>query len=71
MASSLDDGRATSRVQATVLSMQRDRVWDSATRRVRVVPRPDRPGKRRISFDDVVVAICFLALIGIVVIAPS
>ena len=58
-------------MQATVLSMQRDRVGDSDTRRVRGVPRPDGPGKRRISFDDVVVVVCFLALIGIVVLGGA
>jgi hypothetical protein len=68
MASSLADGHATSGMQETVLSMQRDRVWNLATRRTRVAPRPDGSGKRRPSFDDVVVVVCFLALIGIVVI---
>jgi hypothetical protein len=55
-------------MHATVPNMQRDLAWNSATRRGRVVPRPDGPGKRRISFDDVVVVLCFLALIGIVVV---
>ena len=55
-------------MQATVPRMQRDRVWTSATRRGRVAPRPDGPGKRRVSFDDVVIVLCFLALIGIVVV---
>jgi hypothetical protein len=68
MASSLAGGHATRPSQATVPSMQRDRVWDSASRRGRVVPRPDGPDKRRISLDDVVVVLCFLALIGIVVV---
>jgi hypothetical protein len=52
-------------MQATVLRMPRDRVGRSVTRRGQVVPRPDRPGNRRTSFDDVVVVLCFLALIGI------
>jgi hypothetical protein len=43
-------------------------MWDSATHRVRVVPRPDHPGERRISLDDVIVAVCFLALISLVLI---
>src|SRR5918995_6990407 len=68
MASSLAGGHATARMQATVPSLQRDRVWNSATRHDRVVPRPDGPGKRRISFDDVVVVLCFFALIGIVLV---
>jgi hypothetical protein len=33
-----------------------------------MVPRRDPPGKGSISFDDVVVVVCFLALIGIVII---
>jgi len=65
MASRLPGGHAS---QATVLSMQRDRVGDWATRRGRAVPGPDGSRKRRISFDDVVVVLCFLALIGIVVV---
>jgi len=32
-----------------------------------MVPRPGGPGNSRTSFDDVVVVVCFLALIGIVV----
>jgi hypothetical protein len=68
MASSLAGGHGTPPSQATVPSMQRNRVRDSATRRGRVVPRPDVPGKRRISLDDVVVVLCFLELIGIVVV---
>jgi hypothetical protein len=68
MASSLDDGRAISRMQATVLAMERDRPRDAAGRRVQVVPRPDRPERRRVSFDDVVVVVCFFALIGIVLV---
>jgi hypothetical protein len=58
-------------MQATVRSMQRDRAGDSAARRVLVVPRPDGPGKRRPSFDDVVVVVCFFALIGIVVLGGA
>jgi hypothetical protein len=58
-------------MRATVLSMQRDRVWNPATRRGRVAPRLDGPGERRHSFDDVIVVVCFLALIGIVVIGGT
>jgi hypothetical protein len=55
-------------MKTTVASLQRDRVGNSATHRGRLVPRPDGPGKRRISFDDAVVVFCFLALIGIVLV---
>jgi hypothetical protein len=59
-------------MQVTVLSMQRDRVWDSATRRVRAVPSPDGSrGKRRTSFDEVFVVVCFLALIAVVVLGGA
>jgi hypothetical protein len=68
MASGLDD---RFRMHARVLRMQRDGVWNSATRRVEVVARPDRPSKSRISLDDVVVVVCFLSLIGIVVICGA
>jgi hypothetical protein len=71
MASSLAGGHTTPRMQAPVLSIQRDRVWNSATRRVRVAPRPDGLRKRRTSFDDVIVVVCFLVLIGIVVIGGA
>jgi hypothetical protein len=37
-------------------------------RRVLVAARPDGPGERRPSFGDVIVVVCFLAIIGIVVI---
>lgn len=67
MASGLAGGHATPRIQAPVLNTQRDRVWNSTTRPVRVVPGPDGPGKRRLSADDVAVVVCFLALIVIVV----
>jgi hypothetical protein len=68
MASSLPGGRASPRMQEPVLRLQRDRVGRSATRRGQVVPRSDGPGNRRTSFDDLVVVLCFLALIGIVIV---
>ena len=72
MASGLAGGHITPRMQVTVLSMQRDRVWDSATRRVRAVPSPDGSrGKRRTSFDEVFVVVCFLALIALVVLGGA
>jgi hypothetical protein len=55
-------------MQAPMLHLQRDRVGRSATRRGQVVPRPDGPGNRRTSFDDVVVVLSFLALIGIAIV---
>jgi hypothetical protein len=48
-----------------VVSVQRDRAWISASRLVRAVSRTERPRERRTSFYDVVVVVCFLALIGI------
>jgi hypothetical protein len=55
-------------MQEPVLRLQRDRVGRSATRRGQVVPRSDGAGNHRISFDDLVVVLCFLALIGIVIV---
>jgi hypothetical protein len=55
-------------MQEPVLRLQRDRVGRSATRRGQVVPRSDGAGNRRISFDDLVVVLCFLALIGTVIV---
>jgi hypothetical protein len=65
MASSLAGGHTTPRMQAPVLSVQRDPAWNSATRRVREVSKPAGPGKRRPSLDDLVVVVCFLMLIAI------
>jgi hypothetical protein len=65
MASSLTGGRASPRMQATVLRMPRDGVGRSATPRGQVVSGPDGPGNRRTSFDDVVVVLCLFALIGL------
>jgi hypothetical protein len=48
-----------------VVSVQRDRPWNSASRLVREITRTERPRERRTSFYDVVVLVCFLALIGI------
>jgi hypothetical protein len=50
---------------ATVVSVQRDRAWTSASRLVRATARSERPRERRTSFFDVVVVVYFLALIGI------
>ena len=51
--------------------MERDRAWDSATRAAREVPRPDGAGKRRTTFDGIAVVVCFLVLIGIVVLGGA
>ena len=58
-------------MQATLLSMQRERARDSGTRRVRDVSRPDRAGKRQPYFGDVAVAVWVVALIGIVILAVA
>jgi hypothetical protein len=51
--------------------METDRAWNSATRRARAASRPRGPGKRRPSFEDVLVVVCFLALIGIAAIGGA
>jgi hypothetical protein len=50
-----------------VVSVQRDRAWTSASRLVRATSRTEAPRERRTSvyFYDVVVVLCFLALIVI------
>jgi hypothetical protein len=58
-------------MQATVLSMQRERARDWATRRLRDVSTPDGAGKRQPYFDDVAVVVWLVALIGIVVLAGA
>ena len=58
-------------MRETVLSMQGNRARDSAPRATRGVPSPDGARKRRTSFDDIVVVVCFLALIGIVVLGGA
>ena len=47
-------------------------MWNSAARRVRPVSIPDGArGKRRTSFDEVFVVVCFLALIALVVLGGA
>jgi hypothetical protein len=58
-------------VQATVLSMQRERARDWATRGVREVPKPDGAGKRQRYFNDVAVVVWIIGLIGIVVLCGA
>jgi hypothetical protein len=70
MASRVAGRHPASRMQATVLSPRRDRVWDSATRRTWEVPTREGSRQGRTSFDDVydvVAVVCLLALIGLVV----
>lgn len=63
MASGVASEHPMARMRTTVLSMQADR--DSAPRAVRELPR------RRTSFDDIAVVVCFLVLIGIVVLGGA
>ncbi len=58
-------------MQATVLSMQRERAPDSATRGVREVPKPDGAGKRQRYFDDVAIVVWAIGLIGVVVLCGA
>src|SRR5262249_42571907 len=69
MASSVPGEPSPSRVQATILGMQRERDW--APRRVREIARPEGAGKRRSYLDDVAVAVWGVALIGIVLLASA
>jgi hypothetical protein len=71
MASGLTGEHPISRMQATVLRMQRERARDSVTRRVRERPKPGDAGKRRRHFDDVAVVVWVVALIGIVVLCGA
>jgi len=67
MAPSVPGSRPASRMQVPVLGLRRDRRWDSAT--ACEVTR-EGSGQGYSSFDgvyDVVVVVCFLALIGLVV----
>src|SRR5262245_19812058 len=66
MASSLAGGQSTPPRQATVPRVQS--AWDASTHRVRAGPSPDHRGERRTSLNDIIVAVCFLALIGLVLI---
>jgi hypothetical protein len=51
--------------------MQRDRVLDLATRGIRDVPTRDGAEKSRTVFGDVVVVVCFVALIGVAVLGGA
>ena len=52
----------------TTSGLQREGVWHSATRRpVRVGSASEDRGRPRPTFDDVGVAVCFLALVSVVV----
>src|SRR5262245_29736412 len=67
MASSFARKHPTPRRQATEPDMQSAWVWDSSTLRVRAAPSVDRR-EPRTSLNDIIVAVCFLALIGLVLI---
>jgi hypothetical protein len=55
-------------MQATVPNMHKERAWNSVTgRSVQAVRGSDGAGHRRLTFDDGVLAVCFLSLIGVVV----
>lgn len=68
MASSLACGHERLRIQATVPRMQRERVGNLVTRRsVRVILGSDDAGSRRATFDEGILAVCFLVLVAVVV----
>ena len=49
--------------------MQRERVWNSATERTaRPVRGAHRASPHRTTFNDGIVVVCFLALVGVVVV---
>jgi hypothetical protein len=52
-------------MQTTVARVQRDHASSSRASLVRGTPRTEDPRSRRTSFYDVVIVVCFLALIGI------
>lgn len=69
MASRLACGHETLRIQATVPRMPRERVGNLVARRsLRVVLGSDDAGSRRTTFDEGVLAVCFLVLVGVVVV---
>ena len=59
-----------SRVQTTVLAPRRDQASDTATRHIAEVPTRESSERGRSSFHnvyDVIVVVCFLALLALVV----
>ena len=70
MVPSIASGKHALRVQATATTMRMERVWDTVTRRSNPFARGSAGvGYRPPTFGDVAVVVCFLALIGIVVLA--
>jgi hypothetical protein len=68
MASTLAGGNAALRGQPTVASMRDERVWNAVTRRsMPAVHGADDAGSRPATFGDGVLAVCFLAIVGLVV----
>lgn len=68
MASTLVRRDVTIPMRSTVSSMQREQAWNSVLRGSgRVARGADGAGSSRAAFDEGVVAICFLVLVGVVV----
>jgi hypothetical protein len=72
MASTLVVSNATLQAQPTVCDMNRERTWNSVAHGfVRPVRSSDRTGSRRAVFDEGVVAVCFLVLVGLAVLGGA
>jgi hypothetical protein len=72
MASSLVVSNATLQTQSTVCGMDRERTWNSVVHGfVRPVRSSDRAGSHRGAFDEGVVAVCFLVLVGLAVLGGA
>jgi hypothetical protein len=68
MAQGLVWGQATFRMLRTVSMLQRDRVWNSLTRRRdRGALGSDGRGRRREAIDDGLLIVCFFVFVGLVV----
>jgi hypothetical protein len=68
MARGLVWGQATFRMLRTVSMLQRDRVWDSLTRRRdRGAPGSDGRSPRREAFDDGLLVVCLFVVVGLLV----
>lgn len=69
MASTLARSDVTIRMRPTVMSMQREQTWNLVLRgSARVVRGVDRAGSSRATFNESVVAVCFLVLVGVVMV---
>jgi hypothetical protein len=72
MAIDLTGGQATFRMLTTVPMLQRNRVWNFlARRRYRVALGSDGGHRRRVAFDDGLLVVCLVALIGLVVLGVT